>query len=133
MPSSFFIFMGNQFTKQERLSSRKDISELFTSGNGFVEHPFRVNWNLVESDSEIPVKVAFSVPKRLLKRAVDRNKVKRRCREAYRLNSGQLKKKIGVNKTMNIMFIYLSGEVLSFSEIEPKIILILRRLTQVDE
>jgi ribonuclease P protein component len=71
------------FRKGERLSRKKAITSLFKSGRVQVSSPVRILYQQVEGE-EYPAKMAVSVPKRLFKRAVDRNLLKRRVREIYR-------------------------------------------------
>ena len=74
--------------KSERLYKKKDIQELFDKGSSFYLYPFRI---FVQKQSEQNIhQVLFSVSKKNFKKAVDRNRIKRRMREAYRLNKGAL-------------------------------------------
>ena len=77
-------------TKSERLYLREEIGALFESRRRFVCYPYRVVWRF-EEPSEEPLKVLISVPKRLIRHAVDRNTIKRRTREAWRLQKGPLR------------------------------------------
>lgn len=77
------------FTKEERLCNKKLIDELFHNGSSFLCYPFKVSWMAVSHPQEFPAQVLFSVPKKRFKGAVDRNLLKRRMREAYRLNKQQ--------------------------------------------
>lgn len=74
------------FRKEERLCSRKHLELLFKNGSSFLLYPFRVSYIFVEDKIEVPVQVVINVPKKRYKKAVDRNLLKRRIREAYRLN-----------------------------------------------
>jgi len=77
--------MDVSFKKGERLSSRKTISALFQEGEVIKAYPLRILYCHAEQ-GQYPASVTISVPKKLFKRAVDRNLLKRRIREAYRLN-----------------------------------------------
>ena len=74
------------FNKEERLCSRKSLDLLFKNGSSFLLYPFRVSYLLSGSNTSVPVQVVINVPKKRYKRAVDRNLLKRRTREAYRLH-----------------------------------------------
>ena len=78
-----------KFPRRHRLKSRKEIGRLF-SGDGRAVHsyPLRIVYAPAAEASE--TQVAFVVPKRRFKRAVDRNRIKRMVREAYRLERAQL-------------------------------------------
>jgi ribonuclease P protein component len=73
------------FKKIERLSSKKDISLLYNSGKSKTFFPVKLYWRENRFDSPYPIRMMVSVPKRIYKKAVDRNLIKRRLREAYRL------------------------------------------------
>jgi ribonuclease P protein component len=76
--------------KSERLSKEKHIKELFDKGSSFYFHPFKVLF-LPHPDPGTSVnQVLFTVPKRQFGRAVDRNKIKRHLREAWRMNKSAL-------------------------------------------
>ncbi|WP_442794730.1 ribonuclease P protein component [Pelobium manganitolerans] len=77
----------NYFKKEERLCSKKLLDELFKNGSSFLLYPFRVTW-LISPDSQqaFPAQVVIAVPKKRFKHSVDRNLIKRRIREAYRLH-----------------------------------------------
>ena len=77
------------FTKEERLCNKKLIDELFHKGSSFLCYPYKVSWLPVDQEQPYPAQVLFSVSKKRFKKAVDRNLIKRRAKEAYRLNKHQ--------------------------------------------
>jgi ribonuclease P protein component len=90
------------FKKGERLSSKKSIAELFEKGNSFYSFPYQVIWLENSIETPFPAQVAISVSKKLFRRAVKRNLIKRRIRESYRKNKHilydfLLKKHSGIN------------------------------------
>jgi len=75
------------FTKEEKLCGVKAISELFSAGRTLNLPPLRVIYRITPADPSLKtVRVLISVPKRYFRKAVDRNLIKRRLREAYRQN-----------------------------------------------
>lgn len=104
--------------KNQKLKSRKAISQLFIEGQSAKSFPLKMIYLPVkEEDSE--TKVAFSVPKRNFKHAVDRNRIKRLLREAYRLHQHEFFEEHEIN--YNIMFIYMSNKMPTYIEVESKL------------
>jgi ribonuclease P protein component len=116
--------------KSERLSSLTAVRRLFADGaSGFV-YPFR--YMVYKSESTTPsVEVLFSVPKRNHKRANKRNTLKRRMREAYRLNNDALHAAIKERgKDVDIAFVYSTKELLPYKTIEHAVRKILAEITE---
>ncbi len=116
--------------KSERLSSLTAVRRLFADGaSGFV-YPFR--YMVLKSESTTPtVEVLFSVPKRNHKRANKRNTIKRRMREAYRLNNEALHAAIKEQgKEVDIAFVYSSKDLLPYKTIEHAVRRILAEVSQ---
>ncbi|MBD1432822.1 ribonuclease P protein component [Sphingobacterium sp. DN00404] len=86
--------MSYTFTKEERLCSKRLIESLFRNGSSFVVYPYRVVWLYTSPIQQniIPAQCIISVSKRRFRKAVDRNALKRRIREAYRLQKSDLYK-----------------------------------------
>ncbi len=122
--------MGSyRFRKEERLNKGKDIQELFKKGSSFYLYPFKVIL-LPNQDQAHPVhQVIISVSVRNFKRAVDRNLIKRRIREAYRLN----KAGIPASKKLMIAYIYTAKEILPFDQIQEKLARTFNRFDQYVE
>ncbi len=110
------------FSKSERLSKKKDIQELFDKGSSFYLHPFKVFFRK-QPESPGVHQVLFSVPKRNFKHATDRNRIKRRMREAYRLNKALLPSA----SALQIAYIYTAKNILLFKTIEDKMIASFKR------
>ncbi len=113
-----------QFRKSERLKSRKAISELFENGRSVYSYPvkvlYKIKWN--EAGSKYPVKCGFSVAKKNFKLAVDRNFLKRRMREAYRLHKNSIFKTIEKKPVaLDVFFIYIAKDKLNYFKIEQAI------------
>ncbi len=107
------------FGKSEKLCSTKFIDQLFNEGKSFVKYPFRISILEVDDDRLKTSQVLISVSKRKFKRAYKRNLLKRRVREAYRLNKHPLLETLAENKTkLAIAFVYLPKEILDFTDIE---------------
>lgn len=120
----------NALPKSERLCSLGALRRLFDEGRSGFVYPFRYTY-LTEESTSPSVEVLFSVPKRNHKRANKRNLLKRRMREAYRLNNGELKSQCqsrGV--AFDIAFIYSSKEVLPSNTIAHAITKILAEVAE---
>lgn len=131
----FFIFaylsMDLTLNKAERIHKRDELKLLFREAQSFSIYPFKVlHYNVSPISTESPsLKFAISVPKRRFKKAVDRNLLKRRSREAFRQNRNPLKQQLLVaDQHILVMLIYISDEAIKYNKIEEKIILILQRL-----
>lgn len=74
------------FSKQERLRGQLRVQLVVTTGRAVHDAPFKITGRIMDLPTDAPAQVAFAVPKRNLKLAVDRNRMKRLMREAYRLN-----------------------------------------------
>lgn len=121
---------NNKFGKHERLCSEKDIEKLFQQGKSVKQFPFRLLYSIEDDCSIASSKLAISVPKRLFKRAVKRNYLKRRIREAFRLNKNILYKTIiSNNLSINMMVIYTHSLKLEYNEIDKAIRKLLDKLS----
>ncbi|MDB5152798.1 MAG: ribonuclease protein component [Mucilaginibacter sp.] len=124
------------FTKEERLCNKKLIDQLFHNGSSFLCYPFKVSW-LIASDPQLfPAQVLFSVPKKRYKNAVDRNLIKRRIREAYRLHKQQYLYSLLSDTGKNIVFSigFIGKEIAPYDFIEKKILKLLNQLSeQIDK
>jgi ribonuclease P protein component len=121
------------FKREERLRGRKVFAELFAKGKTFGLNPFRVTWLLIsdEKGKSIPLQAAFVVPKRNFKKASHRNRIRRKMKEAYRLNKNELRRILdGQGKRLIFTCVYSSREESQYAEIEHKIIVTLQRLAK---
>lgn len=100
-----------RFPPALRLKRRKDLQSLFQGSGHLFAYPLRVHYQLLPERREVPVQVAFSVSKRKFRHAVDRNRVRRRILEAWRLQWHPLGQRLhdqGLH--LHIMFIFAGGE-----------------------
>ena len=118
------------FTKEERLCNKKLIDELFHNGSSFLCYPFKASWLVVTQPPKYPAQIVFSVSKRRFKRAVDRNLIKRRMREAYRLNKQlQLYASLAAADKQIVLSIgYIGKEIAAYDFIEKKMLKLLTQL-----
>jgi ribonuclease P protein component len=112
------------FPKKEKLTGKKSIEGLFKNGSSFYLYPFLVRFQLR------PVQehhcVLISVSKKKFKRAVDRNLIKRRIREAYRVEKHRI-----ASPYLNLAIIYTGNVILPFGDISTKLSSLLDRLEKV--
>lgn len=122
--------MANTFPKSERLRSRILIDELFSKGKELKRFPFLVRFLLLNTETP-GVSIVISVPKRRAKRAVDRNRLRRQIREAYRLNKTSLIEKMkSEQKSLALFLIYTGKEKEEYHFLKDKLKLLLEDLKQ---
>ncbi len=121
--------LSHTFSKDERLCSRKRIKALFGAGSrSLAAYPLRAVY-IMEGREDVPVEVLISVPKRLFKRAVDRNRLKRLIREAYRLNKHILWQALE-GKHMSLAFLWIGEEMVTYATVQAKVRNLLQRIAE---
>lgn len=128
---------GNRLYKREKLCSDTAIDKLFAAGrankgvagelvNSAVAYPWRAVWAINESRHADNPQFLISVPKKRLRHAVDRVQMRRRCREAYRLNRGLL----DMEARIDIAFIYIADGLTPYDRTERSMRRLLQRINE---
>ena len=123
----------NGFPKQERIVSQKLIEELFTSGQSHSLTAFPLRAVFLNEDgkqNENAVKLLLSVPKRRFKHAVDRNRVKRQLREAFRKHKHLLADVIPDGQSLALAFVWMSDRHMLSADVEQRVVTLLKRIGQ---
>jgi ribonuclease P protein component len=124
--------MAKQFTlkKAERLKRRKVIEQLFSEGRAVTAFPIRVQYKMVDQLT-VPLQAGFSVSSRNFKRAVDRNRIKRLMREAYRLQKLPLEQALQTKEQQLALFLIYTGKELPvYALVKEKVEVVLKKLLQ---
>lgn len=129
--------------KTEKLRHKTLVDGLFAQGKSIYEYPLRLNYRML-NDQELAdsfriktpddigvMQMMITVPKKKLKRAVDRVRMRRLIREAYRLYRHELKEQMEDNKeirTLSMAFVYLHNDKMEYASIEKKMRKLLSRM-----
>ena len=117
------------FPKEEHLCRKKLIEELFSKqSSSFGVYPLRIVWIKAAAPTSVPPQVLISVSKRTFKRAVDRNRLKRLIREAYRLNKYRLTEQPNGHEIALLGIIFTGKEKSPLTLVEKKLISAFHRL-----
>ncbi len=131
MPSSVKI---NTFRKAEKLCSQREIDLIFSEGKSISMNPFRLLYIETEANEKPPVKVLIAVPKKKLKLAVHRNRMKRLIRETYRMSKHKLLEVVAQSgKHYDIAFIFTGIKCITQKETLTAINGLLDRLILINE
>ena len=125
----------NTLRKINKLKSAIAIETLYSEKQFIVSYPLKCYYSFLNnSDNISTLKVAFTVPKRIFKNAVDRNKLKRRMRESYRLNYKDIFDFFIKNeKQLLLFFIYIGKEKLPYATIEKSMQVVLQKIRRLDD
>lgn len=132
------ILVAKQFTlgRNERLKSRKQIEQLFKAGKTFNTFPFRISYvfeeGQVTSNALPPTKFGAGAGTKNFKKAVDRNRIKRLTREAWRLQKNELDFLLKASgKRLNIFFIYTAKESPEYNFVYEKTGVVISKLVKI--
>lgn len=119
--------------KNERLKSRKLIEQLFSEGKKIVVNPYKIYYLLFKGSFTLQFGVGVSG--KIFKKAVDRNKIKRLTKEAYRAQKISLQEQLkDKNLQLFVFFIYTGKEIPDFNLVKEKVAMALKKLiVSVDE
>jgi ribonuclease P protein component len=108
------------------------METLFGSGSkSMAAYPLRVVYKMVgREETSVPVQVLISVSKKHLRHAVDRNRVKRQVREAYRLHKEELSGKVTDSASLLLAFIWVADELAPTSKVEDRVVRLLTRISE---
>ena len=123
--------MNERFGKEYKLCSKKIIDELFKTGRHIKSFPLRFIYKKKVLTTGQRFQVVISVPKKRFKKAPDRNRLKRLIREAVRKNKHALESfLLQKDEQVALFLIYIGQEILTYAEIEAKIVKAFNRLIE---
>lgn len=119
--------MDQRFGKQDRLKSKKLIDKLFVEGKSIKSYPLKLVYTTIEDSDSPELKTGVSVPKKLVKTAVKRNRIKRLMREVFRKNKYLVTSDLSTSHAF--MFIYISRDEITYEKLEKSMINILKKFS----
>lgn len=132
------IIVAKQFTlgRNERLKSRKQIEQLFREGKTFNIFPFRISYVFedcpITSNALPPIKFGVGAGTKNFKKAVDRNRIKRVIREAWRMQKKDLELLLKTSgKQLNVFFIYTAKELPEYNFVYEKTGVVISKLVKI--
>jgi ribonuclease P protein component len=122
------VLNNHKLSKKERLNSEKQISRLFDEGKAITSGCLKLIYLFTEDQMLSQIQVMFTVPKKKYKKAVDRNLLKRRMREAYRFSKPEIN--TDFSKKVLIAFIYIDKEIKPYLKIENSLKDLIEKLSK---
>ncbi len=121
--------LSNSYGREEKLKSRKQIDLLFTKGKSVNQFPVKLIYMEVTGETDFPVKAGVIAPSRLFKKAVQRNRVKRLLREAYRTEKAPLiEYAVSQNRKLALFILFVDKAIPTYSLVKEKVSLAIPRL-----
>ena len=117
--------MNHSYPKVEKLKSKKLIEQLFSEGRSITVFPLRLIYLEITLPENAMFQVGVSVSKRNIKSAVQRNRIKRLLREAYRLNKSMLFNNITTQKAL--MILYIGSDIPNYKTLDTRMKLLFER------
>jgi ribonuclease P protein component len=113
--------MNNTFGKKYKLCSPILIEEVFASGDQLKNYPFVARTKLVKLPKNVSLQVVFSAPKRTFRKAFQRNRIKRICKEAFRKNRHELETFLtNSDKQLALFLVYTAREEVTMEVLEQR-------------
>lgn len=126
--------MDERFGKKYKLCNKKIISSIFEDGKQLKVYPYFLRYKSAELKSETAFQIVISVPKRNLKKAVDRNRIKRLTREAVRKKKHILEDGLSSSaQKLALFLIYTAHKEESYQMIINKIETLFKRLVENEQ
>lgn len=117
------------FSAAERIKSKKVLEDVYQNGERISFFPFNLKYKRYQFDKGAKVQIVVAVPKRNVKKAVQRNRLKRQIKEAYRLNKGDLLSQFAQeNEGLALFLIYTGKADQDYHFLETKLIGLLKKL-----
>ena len=124
--------MAFSFPKKERLKSKKLFEQVFQDGKSLKQYPLKLIYLETELTEDVKCQAGMAVPKRRIRQAVKRNRIKRIMRESYRLNKEPIFNKM--QGSYALLFLYLGKESPEYSKVEGSMkTLLLRFLNDIQD
>jgi len=120
--------MNEKFPSSEKLKSKILIDRLFSEGKSLKNFPVKLIYLPLNNPQETNFKTGVSVPKRIYKQAVDRNRLKRLMREAFRKNKYLVESNL--QGKYALMFIYTSPKKVNIEQMTTCIVQIMNKLIE---